>query len=76
MSSTAFGIIGFCALLATVGTVAVVKPRTIPRLVNLCYSLIHMKTGFAEDDYDKLSYPGRRRFFCRNRRLVMLTSPV
>ena len=55
VSSTAFSIMGFCVLLTAVGTVAVVNPRAIPRLVNAYYSLIHMKTRLAEEDYDKVS---------------------
>ncbi len=54
MSNKAFGIIAFSVLLGTVGVLVAFNPRAIPRMTNAYYSLIHMKSRLAEEDYDKV----------------------
>ena len=53
MSNSSFGVIAFCALLGTVGALVALYPRAIPRMTNVYYGLIHMKSRLAEEDYDR-----------------------
>lgn len=54
MNNNAFGVLAFCVLLGAIGLLIAAYPRAIPRFTNAYYSLIHMKSRLAEDDYDKV----------------------
>lgn len=54
MSNKVFGTIAFSLLLGAVGALVALNPRAIPRMANAYYSLIHMKSRLAEEDYNRV----------------------
>ena len=53
MTNKDFGVIAVFAMLFTMGTILMTRPRLIPRFTNAYYALIGMKSRLAEEDYDK-----------------------
>jgi hypothetical protein len=53
MSSSAFGVVAFSALLG-IGALVAFNPRAIARMTTAYYALMRMKSRLAEEDYDTI----------------------